>query len=41
MKKMYIDPQMSFVILNTDVIAFSKLIELDWELGEDIVAKSV
>ena len=36
MKKTYVDPQISFVILNTDVIASSKLVELDWEAGEEL-----
>lgn len=39
MKKTYVDPQISFVILNTDVIASSKLLELEWEDGEDLDIK--
>ena len=37
MKKTYVDPQISFIILNTDVIATSKLVEIDWDLGDDLV----
>ena len=34
MKKLYVDPQISYVFMDNDVITASRLYEDEWENGE-------